>query len=209
VSGEAPVRWPARFYWWIDAVGGFLVLTRPVVRIGQIGRVGNDLEILGNLSGNHAEFRRADGAWMLIAHAETTVNDQPGNTFFLKHGDRIKLRDVELTFRQPVPFSTTARLDFGPKHRLKQALDGVILLGNTCRLANEPDAHIRTRWPQPVFLSQYRDGWWLKAMAPFEIDGKPCASHGELNPTADVRAKWGSFRLEPVPEESKAAAAAS
>lgn len=196
-TSKQPV-WPACFHWWIDAVGGFLTFTKPVVRIGQIGDDANDVAIMGDLSRNHAELRRADHGVLLIAHSETTVNDIKANTFLLKNGDKIRMRSVEFVVHQPVPASSTIRLTLTSRHRMPLSMDGVLLLGETCVLGPRPDAHVRTTWQDSLFVNWSRDRYWLRGSGKLKIDGKEYNDYGPLEPTSEVSGKWGAFRWEPA-----------
>ena len=61
----------------------------------------------------------------------------------LRDGDVIRLGStVELEFRQPSPVSATARLSIVSRHRLPLAVDGVILMAETCIVGSESQAHI-------------------------------------------------------------------
>ncbi len=198
VGTQSPSPWPERLHWWIDSVGGFLVLTKPIIVVGQRGRPGNDLEVFGNISGHHADLRRTPTGYMLLAHAETSVNDKPGTTFLLKHKDQIKFRNVLARFDQPIKHSTTARLTFDLSQRLQYSLDGVLLLGNNCLLCDSPDAHIRTRWPEKLFISQQPDGYCVRFPGDFYVDGTKVNGFAKLSPTSEVRGTWGAMRFEPI-----------
>jgi hypothetical protein len=190
--------WPETFMWWIDAVGGFWTITRPVIRIGQAGSSGNEIPLLGDVSGRHAELRRGSNGILLIPFAETTVNGKPGEGFVLRDGDRIRMRSVELAFHQPQKWSTTARLEIVSRHRLPLALDGILLLGEMCALGPRRDAHVRTEWESTAFVSWHKDRYWVRAPGPLTIDGNAYDGYGPLRPTSEVSGTWGSFRWEPV-----------
>lgn len=192
------VVWPASFHWWIDSVGGFLTFTKPIVKIGQIGEEDNDIAIMGDLSRHHAELRRSDNGVLLIAHADTTVNGVKANTFLLKHGDKIKMRSVEFAVHQPIPACSTIKLTLTSRHRMPLALDGVILLGETCVLGPRPDAHVRTPWQDSLFVNWSKDRFWLRGPGTLKIDGKEYRDYGPLEPTSNVIGKWGAFRWEPA-----------
>lgn len=198
VNATAVQRWPASLHWWIDAVGGFLVLTKKQIRIGNAGDERNDVAILANLSALHAELRQGESGTVLIAHAKTKINDVASDAALLRDGDRIRLRDVELTYHQPTPWSLTARFELTSHHRLPLALDGIVLLGETCVLGSGRDAHIRTQWGKSVFLNWYRDTYWVRGPGNIKIDGRTYENCGPLTPTSQVEGPWGSFRWEPV-----------
>lgn len=205
-KGPDGVEWPRASHWWIDAVGGYLALrgsvtTRPAdrrpVRIGQAGH-DNDVRILGDLSACHAELVQSPSGTILRALGPTQVNGKAGMEFLLRDQDRIRLRSVELLYRRPVPWTTTARLEIASPHRLQWAIDGILLLGDLCVLGPGRDAHIRTAWPNPVYLSWHHDRYWIRAEGHMEIDGTPCEGCGPLSPASQVNGSWGSFRFEPL-----------
>jgi len=193
---QHPAR-PDAFHWWIDAVGGFLTFTRDRIQVGNISNSRNDVAIMGDLSSQHAEFLREAQGWVLIAHAETTVNGKHGTSFLLKDGDKIAMRAVEWTFHQPLPWSRTARLELASRHRLPLGMDGVLLLSDTCLLSTDRRAHIQTPWDVPVALSWHRGQYWLRGPGDLLIDGKTHQGWGPLGESSLVRASWGSFRFEP------------
>lgn len=194
--------WPAASYWWIDAVGGYLTFTKPRVMIGQPGNPGVDLPILADLSSRHAEIVRGQEGLVLVPLAETRVNGQTGTGFLLKDGDRITMRKVELTYRQPLAWCSTARLEMTSRHRMPLSLDGIILLGETCLIGPAPDAHVPAPWLETVYLRWSRQRYWIKTAGPLLIDGKKCAGGGPLEPNSRVEGPWGSFRWEPVPRSN-------
>ena len=188
---------PDTFHWWIDEVGGFLVFTRDRIQIGHIANQRNDIGILGDLSSFHAELLREAQGTVLIAHRETEVNGVPGSSFLLKDKDRIKMRSVEMKYHQPIAWSRTARLEITSRqHRLPLALDGVLLLADTCMLSNRKDAHVEVPWETPVSLTWYRNQYWLRGHGALEIDGQSYPGWGPLGAGAMVKADWGRFRWE-------------
>lgn len=196
-SEESP-DWPDALLWWIDAVGGYLTFLQPTVRIGHIGERSNDVAILGDLSSRHAEIQRADQGHLLIAHSETTVNDRPGSRFLLKDGDHLRMRTVEWIYRQPVRWSTTARLSLMSQHRLPRGLDGIVLLGRTCLLGPGTDAHLPTDWDTKVYLTWGAGGYWVRGDEPLTVDGRIESGWTRLGPRSEVEGPWGSFRWRPV-----------
>ena len=68
------------------------------------------------------------------AHHASFVNGKPVvDQAVLHDGDVIRLGStVELEFRQPSPVSATARLSIVSRHRLPLAVDGVLLMAETC-----------------------------------------------------------------------------
>ena len=67
-----------RFLLWIDGVGGFLLLTQPVVTIGGPNGADADIQLLASLSRRHATLHRDAGGYLLEAAARGAAG----------HGDR-------------------------------------------------------------------------------------------------------------------------
>lgn len=195
---ESRGAWPGAFHWWIDSVGGYLTFTKPVIRIGQAGCDDNDVGILADISGRHAELRRGKSGLILLAFGETSVNGTPGSGFLLKDGDKIRMRSVEMTYAQPLPWSTTARLRITSRHRLPLSLDGIVLLGETCIVGPRPDAHVHAPWDSSIFIHWNRDRYWVRGPEALKIDGQTHAGWGPLGPASEVEGFWGSFRWEPA-----------
>jgi hypothetical protein len=189
--------WPGAFHWWIDAVGAYRTFTKSRVVIGHAGDKSNDLAIMGDLSARHAELCRGREGFFLVSRGETAVNNCPGKEFLLHHGDHIRLRGVELVFQQPIAWCLTARLELLRPHRFPLALDGVVLLGETCVLGPKPDAHIRTPWKASLFVNWYQDRYWVRGAGEFRVDGQVYQRCAPLHPEAQVECPWGAFRWEP------------
>ena len=194
---SVPTARPDAFHWWIDAVGGFLTFTRDRVQIGNIGNARNDVAVMGDLSSQHVELLREAQGWVVIAHADTRVNEKLGTSFLLKDGDKIAMRAVEWRFHQPLSWSRTARLELTSRHRLPRGMDGVLLLSDTCVLGSRKGAHISAPWDTPVAISWHRGQYWLRGPGDLSIDGKIHQGWGPLGESSHVRATWGSFRFEP------------
>ena len=192
-----PSAWPRAVFWWIDAVGGYRVFLEPPVTIGQMG-AGAELELMANVSARHAELRWGVGGAVLTAREDAAVNGKPGNTFLLRDRDKIKLRDVEFNYRRPIAWSSTGVLSLASRHRMPLALDGIVLMGETCVVGDRADAHIRSRWTPPVTLQRQADGLWVFAPGAFQVDGEPARDRAKLTPRSEVRGSWGSFRFEPA-----------
>ncbi len=124
-----------RFLLWADAVGGYLMCLDDEVVIGRAAPDGHaDVPLLGDLSRRHATIVRSGDGYVIRAHHATFVNGRKvSEASPLRHGDVVRLgSSVELEFRQPNPMSSTARLEIVSRHRLPLAVDGVVLMGETC-----------------------------------------------------------------------------
>ena len=99
---------------------------------------------MGDLSRNHATLVRDGDGYVLQAHHAVVRQRQAGRRpAALRDGDVIRLGStVELEFRQPSPVSATARLAIVSRHRLPLAVDGVLLMAETCIVGGSAQAHI-------------------------------------------------------------------
>ena len=138
-----------RFLLWVDAVGGYLVCLDDRIVLGRAGPDSHaDVPLMGDLSRNHATLVRNGEGYLLQAHHASFVNGKPVvDQAVLHDGDVIRLGStVELEFRQPSPVSATARLSIVSRHRLPLAVDGVLLMAETCIVG---EALERTSRPRP------------------------------------------------------------
>ena len=107
---------------------------------------------------------------------------------------------VELEFRQPSPVSATARLAIVSRHRLPLAVDGVLLMAETCIVGGSPPgAH-----PGPG-AGRARSSSTARATpsgagppAGFDVDGRTCAARAPLTLQSSVLGDGFSFSLEPL-----------
>ena len=103
---------------------------------------------------------------------------------------------VEVEFHQPSPVSSTARLQVVSRHRLPLAVDGVILMAETCIVGPSKQAHIPApNLEAPVVL--YRQGatLWCRAPGEFEVDGK--LARGPSPADADLQRPGRRILVQP------------
>ncbi|WP_435020692.1 FHA domain-containing protein [Tundrisphaera sp. TA3] len=196
-AGAAGPR--GRFLLWADAVGGFLVCLNDEVVLGRAGADSEaDVPLLGDLSRQHATLARDGEGYAIRAIKPTFVNGRPVETAPLRDGDVIRLGStVELEFRQPSPVSATARLDVISRHRLPLAVDGVILMAETCIVGSAPQSHIAAPGlARPVVLYRQGPTLWCRASGPFEVDGRSCAARAPVTLQSSVLGEGFSFSLE-------------
>ena len=195
-----------RFLLWVDAVGGYLVCLDDRIVLGRAGPDSHaDIPLMGDLSRNHATLLRNGEGYLLQAHHASFINGKPVvDQAVLHDGDVIRLGStVELEFRQPSPVSATARLSIVSRHRLPLAVDGVLLMAETCIVGGELQAHI----PAPALKNSvvlYRQAGvlWCRAIGAFDIDGRTCASRAPLTLQSSVLGDGFSFSLEPLGNQS-------
>lgn len=188
-----------RFLLWVDTVGGYLVCLDDQVILGRAGQDSQaDVPLMGDLARNHATLIRDGDGYLLRAHQSTFVNGRKVETATLRDGDVIRLGStVELEFRQPSPVSATARLAIVSRHRLPLAVDGVLLMAETCIVGGSPQAHIPApALDEPVVLYRQGAGIWCRASGGFEVDGRECAARAPLTLQSSVLGDGFSFSLE-------------
>ena len=195
-----------RFLLWVDAVGGYLVCLDDHIVLGRAGPDSHaDVPLMGDLSRNHATLLRNGESYLLEAHRHSFVNGKPVvDRAVLKDGDVIRLGStVELEFRQPSPVSATARLCIVSRHRLPLAVDGVLLMADTCIVGEAPQAHIPApAMANPVVLYRQAGALWCRAVGAFDVDGRTCASRAPLTLQSSVLGDGFSFSLEPLGNQS-------
>jgi hypothetical protein len=191
-----------RFLLWADSIGGYLVCLDDEVILGRAGPDSlADVPLLGDLSRQHATLVRSGDSYIIRANKPTFVNGQAVKVAnSLRDGDVIRLGStLELEFRQPSPVSATARLEILSQHRLPLAVEGVILMAETCIVGPSSQAHVPApSLGDPVVL--YRQGASLccRATGPFEVDGRACLGRAPLTLQSSVLGEGFSFSLEPL-----------
>jgi len=204
VRALAQVKSPGpegRFLLWLDAVGGYLVCLDDEVVLGRAGTDSTaDVPLLGDLSRKHATVVRDGEGYVIRAIKPTFVNGKNVTTAPLRDGDVIRLGStVELEFRQPSPVSATARLRVVSRHRLPLAVDGVILMAETCIVGDSKQAHIAAPGlTAPIVLYRQGETLWCRAPGGFEVDGRTCAARAPLTMKSSVLGEGYSFSLEPL-----------
>jgi hypothetical protein len=191
-----------RFLLWLDAVGGYLVCMDEQIVLGRAGADSHaDVPVMGDLSRHHATLVRDGDGYVLRASQPTFINGQAVESAAPVHdGDVIRLgATVELEFRQPSPVSATARLAIVSRHRLPLAVDGVLLMAETCIIGSSPQAHIPAPGLEdPIVLYRQGAALWCRASGGFEVDGRACAARAPLTLQSSVLGDGFSFSLEPL-----------
>jgi hypothetical protein len=203
-NGRAEPNGPAvsgRVLLWVDSVGGYLVCLDDRLVLGRAGPESRaDIQLLGDLSRSHAVISRSGDGYLIHAKAPTFLNGKAVETAPLRDGDVIRLgASVELGFRLPCPASATARLELLSRHRLPLAVDGVILMAETCILGPGKQSHIvGPHLEAPIVLYRQDGRLWCRAQGAFQVDGRPRVSRAQLAMSSSVLAQDFSFSLEPV-----------
>jgi hypothetical protein len=182
---------------WIDAVGGFLICLGDEIVLGQPSAEGGvDVPILGDLSRRHAVIRRDREAYVLTPLHPTSVDGQViSEPAILRDKAVIKLGDaVEFRFRKPHALSATAVLELVSHHRIEPAVDGIVLMSESCILGHQPHSHVRCRdWTGDLVLFRRGEDLLCRTQIPVEIDGQTCI--GQAAVTANCRIESDEFAL--------------
>jgi hypothetical protein len=191
-----------RFLLWADSIGGYLVCLDDEVILGRAGPDSSaDVPLLGDLSRQHATLVRNGDGYIVRAHKPTFINGQRvESASVLRDGDVLRLGStLELEFRQPSPVSSTARLEILSRHRLPLAVEGVILMAETCIAGPSSQAHIPAPGlADPVVLYRQGTAIWCRAPGAFEVDGRACVARAALTLQSSVLGEGFSFSLEPL-----------
>lgn len=182
---------------WIDGVGGFLLLDRDEVLIGQaISSAAVDVGIVGDLSRQAAAIRRAEGDYLLQPLQPMKLDEQAVERPQLLHdhavmqfGDRIRLE-----FTKPSPLSASARLDLVSLNRFKPNVDAVLLLSDSCIIGPNPGSHVHCpNWQAELLLFRHGENWFFRTLEDVNVDGKP--TQGQIPLVAGMRMDGDDFSL--------------
>jgi hypothetical protein len=190
-----------RFLLWIDGVGGYLVCLANRVTLGQaLPDALVDVPIFADVSRLHATLTRDTEGYLLEGSRPIQVNGQPVERALLRSGDRVTLGACcQFRFQQPVPVSTSARLDLVSGHRLRLAVDAVLLMADTLVLGPAPQAHVlMPDLAEPVVLFRTKDGLGIRCAGKVMIDGHSHHQRGDVGPTSCVSTEDFSLAVEPV-----------
>ncbi|MAT68389.1 MAG: hypothetical protein CMJ58_02590 [Planctomycetaceae bacterium] len=177
-----------RFIAWIDGVGGYLVCLGDEIVLGQPSSTGEaDVPILADLSRRHAVIRRDGESYVLAPIHSVSLNgaEITGPTV-LRPDDVIRLGDsAEFRFRRPHALSSTAVLERQSGHKIEPAVDGIVLMGESCILGPQSHCHVHCRpWDHDLVLFRRGRELSFRAAGPFEMDGRTFA--------ADAPVVWGA-----------------
>jgi hypothetical protein len=201
-SEATPAETPSpRFLLWIDGIGGYLICLGSRITIGQATpETAVEVPLFADVSRLHAVLTRDTEGYLFEALRTVKVNGEPAEKGLLRPGDRLTLgASCQLQFCQPVPVSTTARLDVVSGHRLPLAIDRVILMADTLVLGPGAQSHIElSDLQQPVILFRHKDGLAVRHSGNLIVDGQPCKERGVLGPTSRVNGDDFAFAVEPV-----------
>jgi hypothetical protein len=199
VSDRKPGK---RIVAWIDAVGGFLVCLGDEIVIGQPAPDGTvDVPFLADLSRRHAIIRRDGEAYVLSPLSRTTVDGQPASEpVVLRDKCSIKFGDsVELRFRKPHALSNTAVLENLSHHRTDPAVDGIVLMSESCILGPAAHSHIRCReWEHDLVLFRRGEELMCRTHVPIEVEGQTCVGQAAVSGNCRIESEEFALSLEEI-----------
>ena len=166
---------------WIDGVGGYLLVDRDEVTVGQaVSDNLADIAIVGDLRRRAAVVRRSGGDYLLHPLQATLLNEQPiERAELLKHNDLVQFGErVRLKFTQPHPLSATARLDLVGLGKFKPYVDAVLLLADSCLIGPQANCHVRSAHGSltnqaPLALVRRQHDWFFNAQEELLVHGVP------------------------------------
>jgi hypothetical protein len=192
---------PRRLLLWIDGVGGYLLCLSNRITLGQAtGDAPVDIPLFADVSRMHATLSRDAEGYLLEAARPVQINGQAQSRALLKPGDRLTLgNSCQVVFQQPVPVSTSAKLQLVSGHRLPYAVDGVLLMAESLVLGSGPHVHVQLpECKENVVLFRHKDGVGIKCNGGFSIDGQPCKDRGVLGMQATAAGPDFTLAIEPA-----------
>ena len=192
---------PTQYLLWVDGVGGYLVCLSHRVTLGQANpESAVDVALLADVSRHHATIQRDPEGYFLEAVRRVQVNGQPTEKALLRSADRITLGgSCQLQFWQPVPVSTSARLDLVSGHRFVQPVQAVLLMADTLVLGPDVQSHVQVPdLTQPVILYRNKKALAVRWPGTMQIAGQTHEGRGPLEQGATVCAEQFSLALDPV-----------
>jgi len=169
---------------WIDAVGGYMLCLGDDVVLGQPSAGGDaDVAILADISRRHAAIRRESEAYVLTPMQATTLDGKAidGPTL-LRDKCVIGLgKAVKVRFLKPHALSGTAVLEILSRHKTEPAVDGIVLMSESCILGPQAHSHVHCPdWTNDLVLFRRGGGLMCRSRAAMEVDGVECTGHAAV-----------------------------
>jgi hypothetical protein len=186
---------------WIDGVGGYLVCLSHRITIGKThNETPVDIALIADVSRHHATIQRDPEGYFLEAPRKVQINGQPMEKALLRSSDRITLGNTcQLQFWQPVPVSTSARLDMVSGHRFQEPVQGVILMADTLIIGPQEQAHVQVPdMNDPLILYRKKNGLAARWPGVLQINGVTHQERGSLDPGATLVTDQISLTLERI-----------
>lgn len=191
----------APFTLWIDGVGGYLVCLSHRVTLGQaLTDSPVDVALIADISRHHATLQRDPEGYFLEAVRKVQMNGQKIDKALLRSSDRITLgNSCQLQFWQPVPVSTSARIDIVSGHRFAEPVQATILMADTLVIGPQAQSHVQVPdMTQPLILFRNKSGLAARWQGDMQIAGKTYRDRGPLEPGATLATEQISLALEKI-----------
>jgi hypothetical protein len=191
----------APFALWIDGVGGYLVCLSHRVTIGQ-SQVDTpvDIALIADVSRHHATIQRDPEGYFLEAARKVLINGVTTQKALLRSGDRITLgNSCQVQFWQPVPVSTSARLDMVSGHRFAEPVQAALLMADTLVIGPATQSHIQVPdMTQPLILFRTKGGLAARWAGNLTINGHTHQERGSLEAGSTLATEQISLALERI-----------
>ena len=185
---------------WIDEVGAYLICMGDEIVLGQPAAEGGvDVPILADLSRRHAIIRREREAYVLTPLHKTAIDGRiVTEPTVLRDKSLITLGNgVELRFRKPHALSATAVLEIVSRHRTEPAVDGIVLMSESCILGPQSHSHIRCRdWTGDLVLFRRNDELMCRTQKQIEIEGQTCTGQAAVSGNCRIEGEEFALSLE-------------
>jgi hypothetical protein len=196
----------ASFVLWIDGVGGYLVCLSHRLTLGQANvELPVDIALLADVSRHHATIQRDPEGYFLEAVRKVQINAVPTEKAFLRSADRITLgNSCQLQFWQPVPVSTSARLDMMSGHRFAEPVQSVVLMADTMVIGPAAQSHIQVPdMTQSLILFRNKHGLAARWPGTLQINGHTHQERGPLEPGTTLSTEQITLALERLEKRKK------
>lgn len=189
------------FVLWIDGVGGYLVCLSHRVTLGQ-SQVDTpvDIALIADVSRHHATIQRDPEGYFLEAARKVQINGLAVEKTLLRSGDRITLgNSCQVQFWQPVPVSTSARLDMVSGHRFAEPVQAALLMADTLVIGPATQSHVQVPdMTQPLILFRTKSGLAARWAGNLTINGRVHQERGPLEAGSTLATEQISLALERV-----------
>ena len=118
----------------------------------------------------------------------------------LRSGDRVTLgNSCQLQFWQPVPVSTSARLDMVSGHRFAEPVQAVLLMADTLVIGPAVQSHVQVPdMTQPLILYRTKNGLAARWSGYLQINGTQYQDRGPIEAGTTLTTEQISLTLERV-----------
>jgi len=195
----------ARFFLWVDGVGGYLVCEGNEVTLGRaVGGQQVDIPLLGDVSTHHATILRRGEGYLLESRRPTRFRGREvTGAVPLTDGGMIELgSSVRLRFRQPHPLSFSALLEVQSPHRTQPPTEGVLLFAGSCVLGPSISSHVVCRDASEELILYRCGGELYGRTQPLPAQAIPASRSAGSGPFP-CRDRWQgsgiSLTIEPFP----------